>query len=66
MLPNWALFNLIITAIQKIYGMSEARDYAWKFMKSNRMTINKNVVANGKFPKIPVGPLSVDFLLKKR
>ncbi|PMD27060.1 hypothetical protein NA56DRAFT_725877 [Hyaloscypha hepaticicola] len=31
---------------RKIYGMSEARDYAWKFMKGNRMTINKNVVAN--------------------
>ncbi|PVH70827.1 hypothetical protein DL98DRAFT_597489 [Cadophora sp. DSE1049] len=31
---------------RKIYGMSEARDYAWKFMRGDKMKINKNVASN--------------------
>ncbi|KAH7364002.1 hypothetical protein BKA65DRAFT_532662 [Rhexocercosporidium sp. MPI-PUGE-AT-0058] len=31
---------------RKVYGMSEARDYAWKFMRGGKMKINKNVAAN--------------------
>ncbi|PQE05089.1 hypothetical protein CJF31_00006061 [Rutstroemia sp. NJR-2017a BVV2] len=31
---------------EKIYGMSEARDYAWKFMSGSKMHINQKVVAN--------------------
>jgi hypothetical protein len=33
--------------IQEVYGMSEARDYAWKYMK-----INTKIVSNGKFLRI--------------
>ncbi|KAF7917201.1 uncharacterized protein EAE98_010306 [Botrytis deweyae] len=32
---------------EKIYGMSSARDYAWKFMQRDKMNINQNNVANG-------------------
>ncbi|TGO73819.1 hypothetical protein BELL_0329g00110 [Botrytis elliptica] len=31
---------------RKIYGMSSARDYAWKFMQGDKMNINQNIVAN--------------------
>ncbi|CZT46971.1 uncharacterized protein RSE6_07486 [Rhynchosporium secalis] len=31
---------------RRVYGMSEARDYAWKFMKGTKQSINKNVALN--------------------
>ncbi|TVY41875.1 hypothetical protein LSUB1_G003086 [Lachnellula subtilissima] len=31
---------------RRVYGMSEARDYAWKFMTGNKKNINQKIVAN--------------------
>ncbi|TGO53071.1 hypothetical protein BCON_0130g00150 [Botryotinia convoluta] len=44
---------LVLNEMQKIYGMSSARDYAWKFMQGDKMNIIQNIVANGKVTAYP-------------